>query len=52
MKLDTKTARKVQKLRAKGYSYRDIAKVIRKDVKSVYLWAHYELSPTIAMEDL
>lgn len=40
---DITSVKKVRSLRSKGLSYREISRVIQKDLKSIYRWAHYDV---------
>lgn len=40
-KLNVKMVKKAQKYRKKGLSYRDIAKLLDRDVKQVHRWVNY-----------
>lgn len=42
-KPDLEMVKKVKDFRAKGLSFRQIAKLLEKDVKTVYRWASYDV---------
>ncbi len=49
--INLKAVKKVRELRDKGLSFRDISKIMERDLKSIFRWYNYQVGKNVAKVD-